>query len=254
MDRSVRRHHSSPGSSASASPRQGPLSLRGAECLPTVLPWTPLPWNTSDSETSVLCPGPPWCCRRAPAAVESTLRWCGHQRGAWCPPSRCRPCCPARVHRMPRLRSRTSPDGRQRVTRLLLPVSQLRRIPQYSVHSRRVRSKLPEERGVGDRMESLLFPFSLGADSARHSRVLLFWSPVRSAMAACLGASGICRVCPWCAQHSLPGGKSFSMGSALIRWTALPKLGEARPAFTLRRGRARWGCVGYPAANSLVIR
>lgn len=107
---------------------------------------------------------------------------------------------------------------------------------------------------VWDRMESLLFPFSLGADSARHSRVLLFWSPVRSAMAACLGASGICRVCPWCAQHSLPGGKSFSMGSALIRWTALPKLGEARPAFTLRRGRARWGCVGYPAANSLVIR
>jgi len=89
---------------------------------------------------------------------------------------------------------------------------------------------------VWDRMESLLFPFSLGADSARHSRVLLFWSPVRSAMAACLGASGICRVCPWCAQHSLPGGKSFSMGSALIRWTALPKLGEARPAFTLRRG------------------
>ena len=149
MDRSVRRHHSSPGSSASVSPRQGPLSLRGAECLPTVLPWTPLPWNTSDSETSVLCPGPPWCCRRAPAAVESTLRWCGHQRGAWCPQSRCRPCCPARVHRMPRLRSRTSPDGRQRVTRLLLPVSQLRRIPQYSVHSRRVRSKLPEERGVG---------------------------------------------------------------------------------------------------------
>ena len=130
MDRSVRRHHSSPGSSASASPRQGPLSLRGAECLPTVLPWTPLPWNTSDSETSVLCPGPPWCCRRAPAAVESTLRWCGHQRGAWCPPSRCRPCCPARVHRIPRLRSRTSPDGRQRVTRLLLPVSQLRRIPR----------------------------------------------------------------------------------------------------------------------------